>query len=120
MKQYTYEEIAEHLINVQTLEPDHDDIGTYYLHAKENGELCSTYVDADATFTCDFKLEDAKEAYKNLCKENGWEMMLSEEDLEEGIQYVYETEDMKCSHFRNVVESLTEQVNAWLAEQDDE
>lgn len=117
-KQFTVEEIAAHLQNTQSF--DYDDIprgtGRYWLHVTEDGELTGVAEKSVVTFSSDhLHISEAEKAYISLCEEKGWSLA--------GLASpacIYDTEDLKYEHFRRAVESLTEQVNEWLAEQEDD
>lgn len=117
-KQFTIEEIAAHLQNTQSFELDDLPMGTgrYWLRITEDGGLAGDAEESIATFSSDyFHISEAENAYISLCEENGYDLAgLASPDC------IYNTEDLKYEHFRHAVESLTEQVNDWLAEQEDD
>ncbi len=118
MKKYTIEEIAAHLQDVASFECEDIPAGTgrYYLHITYNGELAAYRGEDTVTFTSDYiNIADIKDVYTSYCEENGYNLSGLE-----SMDCIYDFEDLKYDHFRSAVESLTEQVNAWIEEQEDE
>lgn len=101
MKKFTRTEIAKHLSAVQSAEFDETGV-TYYLHIKEDGDLQISIDRADATFTASAK-------YADYTDSETWDFSSCSEE-------VYDRETLDDPTFAEIVDSLTEQANAWLEE----
>lgn len=104
MKKFTREEIANILVSNQSAEFDASGV-TYYIHLTENGASQISADRADATFTA-----SATPADYGYTQE-AWDAMESPEDI-------YDREVLTDAAFAEIVDSLTEQVNAYMEGED--
>lgn len=118
MKKFTVEEIAKDLRDRQSAEPDnlYCSIGNekatgvdYYLHVTYGGELVNGVDMADETFKSWVN-------WNTFCEEAG----VDPNDGEIGLGDICVRFEEANETFKEVVEDLTRQANAWLAEQDED
>ena len=104
-KRVTREEIFEQL--TKNASAEFEDYGVdYYIHIGDDGTFYRCFDAADATFTATITPADYD--------------LTSEEWAEKSPEYFYDRETLDNTAFAEVVDNLTEQVNAYLAEVDDE
>lgn len=92
MKKLTVEEIAQALIDNDSMEQDGDK-ATYFLHITDKGEILPTLAGADETFTAEVDVEDFegdwREDFENLENDNDFRSIC--EDLAEQANEYLET-----------------------------
>lgn len=118
MKKFTVEEIAKYLRDGQYAEPDnlYCSIGNekatgvdYYLHVTYGGELVGCYWKADKTFT-------SWVDWETFCEESGED----HESTEAGWGDLCQAFEDADQTFKEIVDDLTGQANAWLTDLEDE
>lgn len=120
-KEYTKEEIANVLASLPSCEVDEtsvlpprkreDMVFIYYLHVDDEGNVLSDFYGEADCFTSRVGI---------------WEYGIDEENSDDYFDeyghtdgdFIYENENLECEAFTNVVEDLTDQVNAYLEELD--
>ena len=101
-KTYTREQIAKQLIDTQSAE-FYANCVEYFIHLDEDGEFRLTCCHAAADFSAEVE-------YTEYAGSEAW-------DLEDCLEEVCDRETLDDPTFAGIVDDLTEQVNAWLAEQ---
>lgn len=111
---YTKEQIKDYLLNKDySLEPDDFGEWSYYLHLDEDGKLVDRRTDYGKTFLVAARYIDD---LSDECNERHPDDPIAAGD--EFWDRVYATEETE--DFDEVVEQMTEEVNAYLAEKEEE
>lgn len=128
MKKHTAKEIAEHLINTQSLEVESDGTHNYYPHYAD-GELLDGY--AGASFSpyvnaryLDDMWEEALEKAKGELDGLDWDDYNDRMDITdrareyfEGEGGVWDKESLHDQDFMEIAQELADELNEWLEDE---
>ncbi|MBS5145911.1 MAG: hypothetical protein KHY89_10535 [Butyricicoccus pullicaecorum] len=98
MKKLTLEQVLKALVDNQSVEIENGYV-EYYLHINENGEIVTSFRDAEISFTHKVDTDEI----------DGW-------DEADDMDVIYNQENMETPWFADAVQDLTEQANEWIEE----
>lgn len=130
MKKYTAKEIAEHLINTNSMEVESDGTHRYYLHYAD-GELLNGCEGADFSTHVDARyLDDLWEESLDKAKKEldglDWDDYSDRMDIVdrareyfEGEGGVWDKESIDDPDFMEIAQELADDLNEWIEEEED-
>ena len=128
MKKFTAKEVAEHLIECQSMECESDGTHRYYLHYAD-GELLGSYEGASFTTSVDARyLDDMWEEAIDRAKKEldglDWNVYNDRMDIVdrareyfEGKGGIWDKESLDDPDFMEVAQELADEVNEFIADQ---
>ena len=130
MRKFTAQEIAEHLINSQSMECESDGTHRYYLHYAD-GELLDSYEGASFSTNVvarylDEMWEDAIERAKKELGSLDWNDYNDRMDIVdrareyfEGEGGIWDKESFDDPDFMEIAQELADELNEWIGEEEE-